>query len=94
MSTYIVLCKWTDQGRRESASLPERFDATSRFFTDETGGRVISAYLTFGRYDTVIVVEAPDDETLTRYLLYIGSRGYISTETMRGFTADEVRGLL
>jgi uncharacterized protein with GYD domain len=47
-----------------------------------------------GRFDQVAAVEAPDDETAGKMLVIIAERGNAITETLRGFTMDEMRGLL
>ncbi len=43
-----------------------------------------------GPYDAVMITEAPDDETINRFLLGAGRRGNIRTITMRAFTPDEI----
>ncbi len=51
-------------------------------------------YLVMGRYDMVVVAEAPDDETVANLALAIGSAGAIRTETLRAFTEDEYRKIV
>ena len=51
-------------------------------------------YLVQGRYDIVVVVEAPDDETVTKWALDVGSKGAVRTETLRAFTEDEYRKMI
>ncbi len=58
------------------------------------GGKSIGNWLTMGRFDQIAVVEAPDDETAAKLLMVVAERGNAVTETLRGFTMDEVRGLL
>jgi uncharacterized protein with GYD domain len=47
-----------------------------------------------GRYDVVVVTEAPDDETISRAMLSLGSVGNVRTETLRAFSAQEMGQLL
>jgi uncharacterized protein with GYD domain len=47
-----------------------------------------------GRFDAVVVGEAPDDETAAKLALAIGGQGAIRTETLRAFTEEEYRGLI
>jgi uncharacterized protein with GYD domain len=47
-----------------------------------------------GRYDVMVISEAPDDETATKLSMTIGSTGAIRTETSRIFTEDEYRKLI
>jgi len=93
MPVYITLLKYTDQGRREIASLPDRADAVAKR-VEQAGGKVLGNYMTMGRFDQIALTEAPDDETAARMLLVIAGRGNAVTETLRGFTMDEVRQLL
>ncbi len=44
--------------------------------------------------DMVVVGEAPDDETVARLALSIGSAGAVRTETLRAFTEDEYRKII
>ena len=58
------------------------------------GAEIKDFYLVTGQYDCIIVVEAPDEETVTRAALAVGSRGAVRTETVRAFTESEYRELL
>jgi GYD domain len=44
-----------------------------------------------GRYDGVLILEAPDDETAAKFALARGAAGNIRTETLRAFTEAEFR---
>ena len=50
--------------------------------------------LTMGKYDVMVISEAPDDETATKLAMTIGSSGAIRTETFRIFTEDEYRKMI
>ncbi len=89
MPTYIVLGNWTDQGIRQIKDSPKREDAL-RTLWEKHGGRVKDLYRTMGRYDFVIVVEAPDDVTISAILFSFGSGGHSRTETLRALTRKEV----
>ena len=92
MPTYISLIKWTDQGRKAASDLPDRVEQVSKR-VEQLGGKQIGNWLTMGRFDQIAVVEAPDDETAAKMLMIVAERGNASTETLRGFTMDEVRSL-
>jgi uncharacterized protein with GYD domain len=47
-----------------------------------------------GRYDLVVVSEAPDDETASKVALTLGAAGAIRTETLRAFNEDEYRKII
>lgn len=93
MATYISLIKWTDQGRKEVASLPDRVDQVAKRI-EQAGGKLIGNWVTMGRYDQVAVTEAPDDETAARLALVVAGRGNATTETLRGFDMQALRTLL
>jgi uncharacterized protein with GYD domain len=58
------------------------------------GAEIKTFYLSMGRYDVMVISEAPDDETATKLSMTIGSTGAIRTETSRIFTEDEYRKLI
>ena len=93
MATFIVLNKYTHQGIAKIKESPARIDAVRK--TGLTVGAQLKAwYLVLGRYDFVTVWEAPNDETMAKLNLAIGSTGNITTETLRAFTEDEFRQLV
>ena len=93
MPVYITLFRWTDQGRVKTKDLPARYaDGMER--VKAAGGKEIGTYVTMGQYDMVSVIEAPNDEAIAKIALGIAGRGNASTETMRAFTMDEVKGLV
>jgi uncharacterized protein with GYD domain len=93
MPIYVTLIKWTDQGRKDVASLPDRVGAVAKRL-EAAGGRLVGNFVTMGRYDQVAIVEAPNDEAAAKLALGVAGRGNAVTETLRGFTMEEVRKLL
>jgi uncharacterized protein with GYD domain len=90
MPIYVTLIKYTDQGLKTFENLPARLDDT-RSYGEALGANLVAFYLTMGRYDAVVVSEAPDDETVAKLALAAGVRGNVKTETLRAFTEDEAR---
>lgn len=93
MPIFVSLFKWTDQGRSKVDTLPDRAAEVEKRL-EGAGVKVIGNYSTMGRYDQISVVEAPDAETVAKFLFMIAGRGNATSETLRAFTMDEVRGLL
>ncbi len=93
MPIYVQLMKWTDQGRKNVETLPDRV-ATVQKRVEDMGVKIIGHYMTMGQYDQVVISEAPDDETVAKITVMVAGRGNVISETMRGFTMDEVRNLL
>ena len=90
MPTYIALLRWTAQGAAKVKDSPKRLDAGRKAFK-KMGVEIKDTYLTMGRYDLVCVIEGPDDETVARAMLALGSQGYIQTETMKAWPEAEYR---
>ena len=93
MGTYVALCSWTQKGIDHVKDSPARLDEAKKAF-QAIGGQIKAFYLVMGRYNMVIVGEAPDDETAAKLALAIGSRGEIRTETLRAFPEDEYRKII
>jgi uncharacterized protein with GYD domain len=88
MTTYISMLKWTPKGLHEIRQSPSRLDAARKGF-ESMGVKMKTFYMVMGRYDCIIVLEAPDDTTLSKALLSVTSQGSITSETCRAFTEDE-----
>lgn len=93
MATYLMLFRYTQQGIQNIKQSPARVEQAKKAFRD-MGAEVKAFYLLMGQYDTVFVVEAPDDETIAKAALAVGSKGNVSTETLRAFTEDEFRKMV
>lgn len=93
MPTYITLINWTQKGIENVKESPNRLDMAKKAF-QAAGAEVKEFYLAMGRYDMVLVGEAPDDETAAKLALTVGSTGAIRTETLRVFTEDEYRRII
>ena len=46
------------------------------------------------QYDTMIILEAPDDETVAKAALSISSLGNVRTDTHRAFIEDEYNKII
>jgi uncharacterized protein with GYD domain len=93
MSFYIILWNYTDQGIKTIKESPKRADAFKSKL-EHAGGKLIDTYYTFGKYDGVSVVEAPDDETLMSCLLSIESQGNARTVTLKAFSYTEATKII
>lgn len=93
MATYISLVRWTEQGIKSLKESPSRLDAVREAFK-QAGGHLRDFYLVTGQYDIICIFEAPDDETIARMMLSIGSKGSVRSETIRAFNEDEYRRII
>ena len=51
-------------------------------------------YLTMGRCDMVVIVEAPSDEAAAAVMLSVGRLGNVRTETLKAFPDAEYRDII
>ena len=93
MPVYISLMKWTSQGLGGLPAWRDRMEESERAIRDR-GGKLISAYVTLGRYDVVEIFEAPDDETAAQILVAVTRHGNVTTETLRAFTREEAEQIV
>lgn len=89
MATYISTIKFTEQGFKSIRDTTKRA-AAIRVATKKMGIKVINIFWTLGAYDGLLILEAPDDETATGFLLGLGAEGNIQTTTVRAFNAGEM----
>jgi uncharacterized protein with GYD domain len=85
---YIMLIRWTDQGIRNAKDTTRRSEAAKRE-AERIGGK-LTVYWTFGEYDIVCILEAPNDEAAMEFGLKVGSLGNVRTTTLRAFTEEEI----
>ncbi len=93
MATYILLLNWTEQGIRTAKESPRRLDA-ARELARKFGAELKDTYLTMGSYDLVSVLEAPDDQTVAKFLLSVGALGSVRTTTLKAFPEAEYRDIM
>ncbi len=93
MPTYITLVNYTQKGIQNIKESPARLDKVKEAVR-ATGGEFKAFYLTMGRYDIVVISEAPDDETYAATMLAISAAGAVRTETLKAFTEEEYRNII
>lgn len=93
MPTYVSLLNWTEQGIRSVKDTLERADRAAEV-AEKHGARFQQLYWTVGPYDLVGIIEAPDDEAATAFLLEVGSAGNVRTTTLRAYDREEMRGII
>lgn len=93
MPTYITLASFTQKGIENIKEGPARLDAAKKEF-EALGARIKEFYMVLGSYDMVVIVEAPNDETVAKLALIIGSQGTSRTLTLRAFPETEYRKIV
>ena len=93
MPSYVCLIQFKEQGIRNIQDTVKRGDAAMAE-AQKMGIKIIEEYWTMGAYDAVITVEAPDDETMSAFILKVGSLGNVKGQTLRAFRRDEMEKIL
>jgi len=91
--TYVGLVKWTDQGIRNLKETTKRAKSFQEM-VEKKGGKVREILYTMGRYDIILVIDAPNDETISRLTLGLGMLGNAKTETLKAFSVQEMDQVL
>ena len=93
MPKFISLVNYTSQGVENIKESPNRLDAVKKL-CESMEAKVEGFYLTMGRYDIVLIVDAPNPETASKIILKIASAGNVSTETLFAFPEEEYRKII
>jgi uncharacterized protein with GYD domain len=93
MPTFLMLTNLTAEGVRTLKNHPGRIAEVNRE-VEQMGVKVISQYATLGQYDFVTVVEAPDEQTMAKVSVELGSRGTMTSQTLTAISADDLAGSL
>ena len=88
MPTYIMLSTLTPEGVQTVKNNPNRIKEVNREL-EQIGAKVVAQWATLGRFDFVNVVEAPDEKTIARVSMELGSRGTAHYETLSAIPVDD-----
>ena len=88
MPVFIMLTRLTSNGVKTLKDNPGRVQEVNKE-VEQLGVKVLSQWATLGEYDFVSVVEAPDQGTMAKVSVELGSRGTTSNETMSAIPAEE-----
>ncbi|PYJ78182.1 MAG: GYD family protein [Verrucomicrobia bacterium] len=93
MAMYVSLIQFTDQGIRNIKDTIKRGDAAMAE-AQKLGMEITEEFWTMGAYDVVVVFDAPNDETMSAFMLKIGSLGNVKSQTLRAFRREEMENIL
>src|SRR5437660_466611 len=93
MAEYLMLFRFTEKGVANVKDSPKRVKDAKKLFA-ENGAKVKTFYAVLGHYDTVFIVDAPDDETIARLSLQLSSLGNVHTETLRAFSEEQYQKMI
>jgi uncharacterized protein with GYD domain len=88
MPTYIMLSTLTPEGVQTVKNNPQRIKEVNKEI-EQIGAKVVAQWATLGQFDFVNVIEAPDDKTMSKVSLELGSRGTARYQSLAAIPIDE-----
>ena len=89
MAIYVMLTTLTDEGRKTVKSNPKRLKEVNKE-VEAMGVKILAQYALLGPYDFLNILEAPDNKTISRVAIELGSRGTLQTMTLAAMSIDEL----
>jgi uncharacterized protein with GYD domain len=88
MPTYIMLSTLTSEGVQTVKNNPQRIKEVNRE-VEQIGAKVVAQWAVLGQFDFINVIEAPDETTMAKVSLELGSRGTASYQSLPAIPIDE-----
>jgi len=88
MAIYIALSNLTDEGRKTIKERPDRIKEVNKEI-EAMGIKVLEQYAVLGPYDFVTILEAPDNNSVLKMSVELGSRGTVQLMTLPAVSVDE-----
>ena len=88
MPTFVMLTTLTPEGVQTIKNNPQRIREVNKE-VEQLGATVKAQWATLGRFDFVNILEAPDEETMARVSMELGSRGTGRYETLPAIPVDD-----
>jgi len=83
---FVTLHRWRGKITKEA------IEKTNKILASEPRVKVLGFYWTLGRYDSVLIVEGPDEKTAMKMILQAGD--YVASESMVAIPREEAIKLL
>ena len=87
MPTYIMLSTLSEAGRKVLRERPGWIRKVNRE-VEQMGVKIRAQYAVLGPYDFVTVLEAPNNETVSRVSIELGARGSVQMMTLAAIPLD------
>ncbi len=88
MPVYVMLTTLTDEGRKTVKDKPERIKEVNKE-VEAMGVKILTQYALLGQYDFINILEAPNNEAVTKVALELGARGTLQTMTLPAIALDD-----
>ena len=94
MPMYVTLYKLTDQGRKTIKDSPKRAREIAARAQKTLGVKVLHTLYTTGRYDVIVISEAPNDDAALAISASVAQAGNVVGETLHAYTVDQMEKIL
>ncbi len=88
MAKFVMLTTLTDEGRKTIKGNPERIKEVNKE-VEAMGAKILAQYAVLGPYDFVNIVEAPNNEAVSKVAVTLGARGTLQTMTLAAMDVDD-----
>lgn len=91
MGKYMITGRYTAEGTKglmKDGGTGRRDAATA--LIEGVGGSVEALYFAYGKDDIVVIVDAPDDESVTAAALTVGASGLVGIRTTVLLTPEQI----
>ena len=90
MPKYLMQASFTSEGLRglQKDKASGRRDAIAKAL-ESVGGRLEALYFTLGEYDDVLIIDAPDIESIAAFCVQVDASGLLRTRTTALLTVEE-----
>jgi uncharacterized protein with GYD domain len=89
MPTYVMLTNLPAEGVKTLKSNPARVQEVNKE-VEQLGVKVKEQWAVLGQYDFITIVEAPDETTMAKVSVELGSRGTMSSQTLAAIPSEEL----
>jgi uncharacterized protein with GYD domain len=93
MAKFVMFTTLTDEGRKTITEKPERIKEVNKE-VEAMGAKVLAQYAVLGPYDFINILEAPNNEAVSKVAIALGSRGTLQTMTLAAMDIDAFIGTL
>ena len=77
MPHYLLQAAYTTEAWAAMTKNPQNRTETVQSLIETLGGRLESAYLCFGEYDSIVIAEFPDDQTAATFSIRAAAAGHL-----------------
>jgi uncharacterized protein with GYD domain len=88
MPTFVMLSTLTPEGVQTIKNNPSRIREVNKEI-EQLGATVKAQWAVLGRFDFVNIIEAPDEATMAKVSLELGSRGTARYESLPAIPVDD-----